>query len=314
MKKTGKYAKRGKRRSAEKGLLCVLFILLVIDVGMLAAGIFLEDHRRTEETVPTVQTDLLTDGFATERAEAFTDETAVPFQEQAQTAVNAATESTQGTVITEPAESMPGETITTEPSDAQRTFLPYLQEYYDKNEDIIGWLKIEGTRLDYPLMYTPEEPEKYLHLNFNENDSYGGLPFLDANCSLSPESDNLIIYGHNMLDGSMFRTLMKYDQKSYWEKHPVIRLDLIDEEREYEIIAAFYDRVYFTYETCFKFYQFINVEDQTHFEEAMTYYRSNSLYDTGVEAQFGGRLITLVTCAYHVDNGRFVVVARESKN
>lgn len=294
-------------------MFCVLLILLLIDIVMLTAGIFLEDLSKTDTTIQAVQPDHPADTFVTERAETFADETAVPIPEHVQTVTTEMTEPTQDTVVTEPA-ALPEETMTTEPSDAQRTFLPYLQEYYDKNEDIIGWLKIEGTRLDYPLMYTPEEPEKYLHRNFDEKDSYGGLPFLDANCSLSPESDNLIIYGHNMLDGSMFRTLMKYDQKSYWEKHPVIRLDLIDEEREYEIIAAFYDRVYFTYETCFKFYQFIDAEDQAHFEEAMAYYQSNSLYDTGVDAQFGDRLITLVTCAYHVDNGRFVVVARESKD
>ena len=83
------------------------------------------------------------------------------------------------------------------------------------------------------------------------------------------------------------------------------------EEKTYEIIAAFYDRVYYKYEDCFKFYQFIDAEDEAHFQEAIDYFKKTALYDTGVTAEYGDKLITLVTCAYHVDNGRFVVVAKD---
>ena len=114
-----------------------------------------------------------------------------------------------------------------------------------------------------------------------------------------------------MLDGSMFRSLMKYEQKSYWQQHPRVKLDLWDEEREYEVLAAFRDRVYYKTENCFKFYKFIDAESEDSYREAIDYYKTHACYDTGVTAQPGDRLITLVTCAYHTDNGRFVVVARE---
>lgn len=297
MKRRAKYLKRSRKTFAINVLLGILLILLLLDTVLIAMVFEMEKSKgqaAVRETVSTVA-----------GSEILSAVTVAPPQEPERTEAAATAEPT--TAQTEPAIQ---ETAATEPSDEEKKFLPYLEEYFEKNSEIIGWLKIEGTKLDYPLMYTPEDPEKYLHLNFDEQYSYGGLPFLDANCSVSPESDNLIIYGHNMLDGSMFRTLMKYDQRTYWEKHPVIRLDLFDEEREYEIVAAFYDRVYYTYETCFKFYKFIDAEGQTQFEEAITYYKTQALYDTGVEAQLGDHLITLVTCSYHVDNGRFVVVAR----
>ena len=189
--------------------------------------------------------------------------------------------------------------------------MPFFEAKQAENPDIAGWVKIDGTKLDYPMMYTPNEEDKYLHLDFDGNWSVGGLPYLEEGCSLSPESDNLIIYGHNMANGTMFHTLMSYDQKHFWETHPTIRFSTLYEERTYEIIAAFYDRVYYKYEDCFKFYQFIDAEDEAHFQEAIDYFKKTALYDTGVTAEYGDKLITLVTCAYHVDNGRFVVVAKD---
>ena len=177
------------------------------------------------------------------------------------------------------------------------------------NADTIGWLRIDGTAIDYPVMHTPTDPEKYLHTNFKREYSFGGIPFIDANCSA--DSDNLLIYGHNMLDGSMFRSLPKYESKTYWQAHPTIHFDTLYEEGEYEVLAAFYDRVYYTYENCFKFYQFIDAADEADFNNAISNFRSKALYDTGVTAAYGDKLITLVTCAYHVEDGRFVVVARK---
>ena len=113
-----------------------------------------------------------------------------------------------------------------------------------------------------------------------------------------------------MLDGSMFRSLMKYQEKTYWQAHPTIQFDTLYEEGEYEVLAAFYDRVYYTSENCFKFYQFIDALDETDFNEAIANFKSKALYDTGVTAQCGDEFITLVTCAYQTENGRFVVVAR----
>ena len=207
---------------------------------------------------------------------------------------------------TQPAQTMPTETEPPAPAKLQELAL-----LHEENPDLWGWIRIEGTEVDYPLMYTPNDPEKYLRMDFEGNYSVAGLPFLDSDCTLDPESDNLIIYGHNMRDGSMFRSIMMYKDRSYWEEHPTILLSTLYEEREYEIMGAFYDRVYYKYEDCFKFYQFIDAEDEAHFDEAVAYFKENAEYDTDVTAEYGERLITLVTCSYHHEYGRFVVVARE---
>lgn len=202
-------------------------------------------------------------------------------------------------------------TETTIPQETEAEVLPIFQDMAVENPDMAGWISIEDTKLNYPLMYAPDEPEKYLHKDFQGEFSIEGLPFIDESCTLEPASDNLLIYGHNMANGTMFHCLLNYEQKTYWEAHPVILMSTLYEQNEYEIIAALYDRIYFTSDTCFKFYQFIDAADEDAYNEAITYFKEHSLYDTGVTAQYGDKLITLVTCAYHVDNGRFLVVAKE---
>ena len=200
-------------------------------------------------------------------------------------------------------------TAPTEPEPTEPVMLAKYAPLYEQNHDLFGWLRIDGTVIDYPVMHTPTDPEKYLHTNFKREYSFGGIPFIDANCSA--DSDNLLIYGHNMLDGSMFRTLLKYQQKDFWQRNPVISFNTLYEEQEYEVVAAFYDKVYKKSDTNFKFYQFYDTSDQSSFDEAMAYYREHALYDTGVTAQCGDLFLTLVTCAYQTENGRFVVVARK---
>lgn len=186
--------------------------------------------------------------------------------------------------------------------------LPHMAELYAQNPEIIGWIEIEGTVLDYPLMHTPDDPEKYLYRDFEGKDYKPGTPFMDYRCTL--DSDNLLLYGHNMKNGTMFKEIMKYAGRSYWQEHPIIKITTLYEEREYEVLAAFYDRIYTRSYDGFKFYKFVDAADEADFDRAVAYYKEHACYDTGVTAEYGDQLITLITCAYHVDNGRFVVVAR----
>ncbi len=185
----------------------------------------------------------------------------------------------------------------------------------ERNPDFAGYVLIEGTEMAYPVMYTPEDPEKYIHKDIYGDESDEGLPFIDTRCSIDPDSDNIIVYGHNMKDGSMFASLISYQDKAYFDAHPVIRYDTVDEIREYEVMSVFYDRVYYTDETdVFKFYDFIDAKDEDDYDRAVGEYLKKSVYDTGITAKYGDKLLTLVTCAYHTDNGRFVVVARRKTN
>lgn len=199
----------------------------------------------------------------------------------------------------------------TQLEETEPVMLESMAGLYAENPDLAGWLHIEGTVIDYPVMYTPEDGEKYIYANFQGHFDANGLIFIDANCSVDPESDNLILYGHNMRSGAMFGSLMNYAKEAYWQEHPIIEYSTLYENRKYEVIAAFYDRVYKKTDTCFKFYKFIDADSEEAFQEAIDYFKANACYETGITAQYGDSLITLVTCAYHVSNGRFVVVARK---
>ena len=195
-----------------------------------------------------------------------------------------------------------------EPGDFEH-MLPQYANLYAENNDMFGWLKIDDTRIDYPVMHTPEEPEKYLHTDFSGKNSFSGTPFLDGAASF--DSDQLLIYAHNMKNGTMFRDLYKYENRDFWQGHPYLYLDTLYDQYTFEVMAVLYDKVYYKTDDCFKFYQFINAEDQQEYEEAVAYYKEHALYDTGVTARYGDQLLCLVTCAYQTEDGRFLVVARK---
>ena len=278
----GKYLPRGRKRRKNSPVSRLLLVVALVSALIFAGTVFIA----------------LRNQIALKRMAAETARETTPIS------TSAPAETTVPTQVT-----VPPTTAATVPPTEPREVLPSLQEQYEKNPDLAGWLTIPGTRIDYPVMYSPDEPERYLHANFEVSYSFAGLPFIDAACD--PESGNRIIYAHNMLDGSMFRTLLKYQQKDFWQRNPVISFNTLYEEQEYEVVAAFYDKVYKKSDTNFKFYQFYDTSDQSSFDEAMAYYREHALYDTGVTAQCGDLFLTLVTCAYQTENGRFVVVARK---
>jgi sortase B len=186
-----------------------------------------------------------------------------------------------------------------------------LADLYAKNPDVLGWVEIPGTKVNEVVMYTPNDNDKYLYKNFDGYFSPSGTVYMDEVCSWDPESYVLQFYGHNMMSGSRFGELMNYREKSYWKQHPYIYFTTLEEERVYEIIYASYDRVVGKDEEGFKFYRFVNPTSDAEFDEAMAHFEKNQAYDTGLTAHFGDRLLMLVTCAYHEDNGRFIVIGRE---
>lgn len=187
---------------------------------------------------------------------------------------------------------------------------PY-QDSFLANEDMAAWLKIEGTRIDYPVMWTPENETYYLYKNFEGKEDQNGSLLLDTDSSLDPLTTNLIIHGHNMRDGDMFGTLTNYEDSDYCKQHNIISLYTEDCERRYEVVAVFRSQVYKKTDQVFKFYKFFQADTQAQFDDFYENIKDLSLYDTGVTAEFGDRFITLSTCVYHVEQGRFVVVAKE---
>lgn len=196
------------------------------------------------------------------------------------------------------------------PEPTPHTVLEKYAELYAQNPDTIGWLKIDGTAIDYVVMQTPDDPDKYLHIDFYGNYSNRGTLYMDAKCDIW-SSDNLIIYGHHMKSSAMFGTLDWFADKSYWEQHKYITFDTIYEEATYEIVGAFYSRILYQGEDGFRYYQFIDADGEAAFNEYRDFIRENACYDTGVDIAYGDRLLTLSTCAYQTENGRFAVVAKK---
>ena len=188
-----------------------------------------------------------------------------------------------------------------------------LDEYaglYAENSDTIGWLKIDGMTIDYVVMQAPDEINKYLRHDFYGKDSTRGCLFVDEYCDIF-NSDNIIIYGHNMKDGSMFGTLDKYAGKSFYSGHKYIQFDTIYEKHTYEVVAAIKTSIPPDSEDCFRYYEYTAVDDEEMFIEYIQFIEQNRLYDTGIELEPGDKLLTLSTCAYHTTDGRFIVVAKQ---
>lgn len=187
--------------------------------------------------------------------------------------------------------------------------LPQYEELVAQNPDMVGWVRIDGTGIDYPVMYTGDD--FYLEHGFDRRPSQSGVPYIDKRCSVGPFGTNTIVYAHHMKNGTMFARLLRYKDKLYYEQHPTIRFDTLYEEQEYDILAVFESKVYKKSDTVFKHYNFLNAESEQEFNEYIQGIGAQALYDTGVTAQYGDELITLMTCAYHTENGRFVVVAKK---
>ena len=205
-----------------------------------------------------------------------------------------------------------GYTITIE---AQKDMPPILSKYetlYKKNKKLIGWLKIDDTNIDYPVMQTVNN-EYYLDHNFNQEYDKNGSLFLDKDCNAAFPNTNMIIYGHHMKSGKMFGNLNYYSKESYYKEHPQIQFDTIYEEGIYDVMYVFRSKIYNEDEVVFKYYQFLDVNSEDEFYSAMDEMARMSLYDTGVTAEYGDKLITLSTCDNSEEDGRFVVVAKKVK-
>lgn len=183
-----------------------------------------------------------------------------------------------------------------------------LNKLYKINNDIVGWLKIENTNINYPVMQTKDRPDYYLRKNFYKEYSVFGTPYIDENCDIE-NGNNLIIYGHHINGNKMFGELENYKNEEYYNKHKFIKFYTLNEKAEYEIISVFKTTVY--NDKGFKYYQYYNLEDEREFETFINKCKELSLYDTQKIAKYGDKLLTLSTCEYSQNNGRLVVVARK---
>ena len=196
-----------------------------------------------------------------------------------------------------------------EESSPPRSILPQYVELHEQNPDLFGWLTIEGTKIDYPVMRTPDRPDFYIDRGFEGEPSVSGLLFVEEQCPV--DGSYYLIYGHHMANGSMFGNLPDYYRADYGAEHALIRFDTLYEQREYVLMAAFYARIYGEQERGgFRYYEYADLSDEETFNNFVREVKQAAIYDTGVDAEYGDELLALSTCYYHTHDGRFVIVAK----
>lgn len=196
-------------------------------------------------------------------------------------------------------------------TDSQGNSREVLTEYaatYELNNHMVGWLWIDGTNINYPVVQTPDSPNYYLRRDFYGNQDTHGCIYAAEHCDIDKPSDNITIYGHRMRDGTMFAALEQYRKKSFWEQHPFIRFDTLTEHHTYQILYVFITESSVGAE--FQYQAFVDAHDPEDFNDFTGMCQTLSLYDTGITAAPGDKLITLSTCDYSLENGRLVVVAK----
>ncbi len=193
-----------------------------------------------------------------------------------------------------------------------------LAEYaavYQENNDLVGWIRISGTDINYPVLQRPDQTDYYLKRDFYGKSSSHGAIYVKEDCDVETPSDNLTVYGHRMKDGSMFADLQKYTEQAFYEENPYIEMDSLQEHRTYQILAVF--TLSASDPDGFAYHEFVQAQDPAEVQWFVSRCKELSLYDTGVEAQWGDQFITLSTCEYTHKDGRLVVVAKridESSN
>jgi sortase B len=181
-----------------------------------------------------------------------------------------------------------------------------IEDLYKVNNDLVGWIKIDDTNINYPVMQYKNE--YYLRRNFYKYYSNYGTPFISETTNVDV-SDNIIIYGHNMHNKMMFGELEEYKNESYYKEHSIIEFYTLKDKKEYQIFSVF--EMNLSNKNCFKYYEYSNFINENNFKEFVNNCKNNSKYKTNVDINYGDKFITLSTCSYSSKNARLVIVAKE---
>ena len=173
--------------------------------------------------------------------------------------------------------------------------LPRYRSLYEQNPDLIGWLRIDGTDIDLPVVQTPGDNEYYLRRGFDRFYAVGGTLFLDERCSVSADAPtaNWLIYGHNMHDGSMFGQLVRYRDEDFYKAHPTFTFDTLYEGGTWQVVAAVDTALG---ADTLPYYTFFDADTKLDWQHRVRAITEKALYDTGVMPEYGAQLLTLSTC------------------
>ena len=204
--------------------------------------------------------------------------------------------------------------LSEEQSKETAVMLPKFTQLYEENPDFTGWLRIPGTKIDYPVMTRSGDNNYYLDKNFEQQHDKNGLLILDYRNDIENTAgvpQNFIIYGHNMRTGVMFGTLKNYKEKTFCDEHRTIRFDTLYEESEYRVVAAMLSGVAYEDEDVFRYYDAIDTSTEENFNVFRENVLGNAIYTTEETLEYGDTCLILSTCDNYKEDGRFVLVAKK---
>lgn len=205
-----------------------------------------------------------------------------------------------------------GETAAEKIDPADLTVLKKYKGLYRQNQDLAGWLSIAGTKINYPVMQTgKKDPDYYLHYDFEKKESDHGSLFIDARNDFVNRDTNLIIYGHNMRDGTMFGGLKSFMDKGYFEQHQELVFDTIYEKAKYRVVAVCLSKVNYQDDDTFRYYNFLNAESEEDFNAFLANIQQLKVFDQTIDISYGDELLTLSTCNSYIQDGRLFLIAKK---
>lgn len=201
------------------------------------------------------------------------------------------------------------ETSTTD-TDNEKILVEY-KNLSKENDDLYGWITIEDTNIDFPVMFTPEDPNFYEDKNQEKEVCKSGGWWIWIDGNTTKDTENVIIYGHNMHYGMMFGSLKKYKKPSFYEDHKYIKFDTLYERGTYEIISVVKTKDYGEDESHYQFYDHMELDSEEEFQEYVDNAKKNAEFSIETTAEFGDRLITLSTCDGVNTDNRLLIIAKK---
>ncbi|MGI6032548.1 MAG: class B sortase [Coriobacteriales bacterium] len=193
-----------------------------------------------------------------------------------------------------------------------QTYQRDIERLKSANKQCQGWIQVKDTRIDYPVMYTPKDPEYYLHRNFKGDYSFAGTPFFGENSAPNnPTTNSMIIYAHHMRDGSMFGELEKFNDSSFAKSHKIKYKDRRGSYTYHAVYAFYVDLSSGSY---YRYWDHVGTLDKKQFEKFAKNVKERSIYSTGEDLKYGDRVLMLSTCSYGTSEQRFVVIAVRDEN
>ncbi len=197
---------------------------------------------------------------------------------------------------------------------AEQLFFENFNSLKEQNSDMVGWIEIPQTTINYPVMQTKDDPEFYIRKNFEKEYSFSGTPFADAAADIDGEGGNVVVYAHNMKNDTMFSVLENYLNYSFWEQNKLINFSTSETKMQYEVFSSFIIDTDIRNPEALVAYQSLNSAAPIEVDEYLEFLKQKSVYQTDISPDIGDSFLTLSTCTNEQETDRIVVVAKRIEN